>query len=731
VWDIVFSEGVSGFASGDVVLGGTASAGAVHAVTGSGATYELRVTDLAYDGTLRPQVLAAAASSTANGALSRPSADEEEIWVDTAAPQVQITCAYAGAQDYGSDPIVVRNLPVLFYLNFNEPVTGLTATDIELVEDPAGASLTVEGSGASYALLVQGVTSATTVTPRLAATGVQDAAGNENAQAVYDANEVQYTPETRPTVTLEQAAAQADPVNAFTPPITFDIVFSETVTGFVTGDVTYVGDAPNPQYAVAGSDANYTLTVTGADGDGLVAFTIPEDVVDGGNSASTSLDNGVRYDGTPPTITVSAASSPTTKTGPVSYSVTYGGAAEVTLEAADIAVNGTPTVAGVSVTGSGTLLRIVTLSEIIGSGSVSISIAANTASDGANNTTPAIGPSAAFDVDNTAVSLSTSPPDPAATAAGPASWTLLYEDTDTITLGESDVTIAATETAAASGVTVSAGATADERVVTLNGITGDGTLGIEIAAGTGSNVGGSTAPAVTGPLAAVDNTPPTAVLTGPSPVEVESGSDTVVMWNVNYYDANEVTLAVSNVALQVNGAVTANVSTTGSGTDLRAVTMTGITGHGHIGIQLAPGTARDALGNTAVASAASDSVWVYLGGNDADGDGIPDGIDGSGDNDRDGIPNYLDLDSDGDTIPDIEEGEDDLDDDGIPNFLDLDSDGDWATDRHEMEVGTDPYDPASNDLPLTPVALLLLGGLVVMLFAWKMGKHAQQHVRGR
>ena len=56
VWNIVFSEAVSGFATGDVVLAGTAAVGAVRAVTGTGAAYELRVTDLAYDGTLRPQI---------------------------------------------------------------------------------------------------------------------------------------------------------------------------------------------------------------------------------------------------------------------------------------------------------------------------------------------------------------------------------------------------------------------------------------------------------------------------------------------------------------------------------------------------------------------------------------------------------------------------------------------------------------------------------------------------
>ena len=215
-------------------------------------------------------------------------------------------------------------------------------------------------------------------------------------------------------------------------------------------------------------------------------------------------------------------------------------------------------------------------------------------------------------------------------------------------------------------------------------------------------------------------------ITGPSVAEVESGSDTLVTWNINYYEADEVMLDADDVTLLESGFAMASVNVSGSGTALRTVSLSGTTGHGHIGIQLAPGTARDALGNTALASAASDSVWVYLGGNDADGDGIPDEIDGSDDNDHDGIPNYLDLDSDGDTIPDMEEGVEDIDRDGIPNFLDLDSDGDTVSDRDEVEDGTDPYDYYSNNLPLSRVALLLLGGLIVMLYSWRMRRLARQ-----
>jgi hypothetical protein len=78
---------------------------------------------------------------------------------------------------------------------------------------------------------------------------------------------------------------------------------------------------------------------------------------------------------------------------------------------------------------------------------------------------------------------------------------------------------------------------------------------------------------------------------------------------------------------------------------------------------------------------------------DTDGDGIPDDLEGDGDPDGDGTPNYLDDDSDGDGLDDSYEGTADPDFDGTPNFLDLDSDNDGVSDQEEVSAGTDPYTP--------------------------------------
>ena len=63
---------------------------------------------------------------------------------------------------------------------------------------------------------------------------------------------------TPPTVTIDQATGQADPTNAAT--INFTVVFSETVTGFATGDVTIGGTAGATTATVTpvGSEARRT-----------------------------------------------------------------------------------------------------------------------------------------------------------------------------------------------------------------------------------------------------------------------------------------------------------------------------------------------------------------------------------------------------------------------------------------------------------------------------------------
>lgn len=100
-------------------------------------------------------------------------------------------------------------------------------------------------------------------------------------------------------------------------------------------------------------------------------------------------------DNTKPTISIGSPSVSLTKGGPVTYTITYGGASSVTLATENITLNKTGDANGAfAVTGEGILERTVTISDITGTGTLGISIGAGTATDVASiaNLADASGP---------------------------------------------------------------------------------------------------------------------------------------------------------------------------------------------------------------------------------------------------------------------------------------------------------------------------------------------------
>src|SRR5207249_5235278 len=115
---------------------------------------------------------------------------------------------------------------------------------------------------------------------------------------------------------------------------------------------------------------------------------------------------------------------------------------------------------------------------------------------------------ATFTVDNTAPTVSIGAPSATRASSGPVTYIVTYADTafSSSTLSASDITLNASGGATASIGVSGSGTT---RTVTLSSITGNGTLGISMAAGTATDTAGNTAPAA-GPSATftVDNTGP-------------------------------------------------------------------------------------------------------------------------------------------------------------------------------------------------------------------------------
>lgn len=91
-------------------------------------------------------------------------------------------------------------------------------------------------------------------------------------------------------------------------------------------------------------------------------------------------------------------------------------------------------------------------------------------------------------------------PTPTSTTSGPVNYTIAYTGVDGISLSTANITL--NSTGGATGSLSVSGAGNTSRTVTLSGISGSGTLGISVAAGTASDAEGNLAPAA-GPSSTV------------------------------------------------------------------------------------------------------------------------------------------------------------------------------------------------------------------------------------
>ncbi len=310
----------------------------------------------------------------------------------------------------------------------------------------------------------------------------------------------------------------------------------------------------------------------------------------------------------PPQIVIGAPSDTATNSGPISFPVTYANASSVTLSAAHVTLNTTGTANGtLSVSGTGTASRTITVSNITGNGYLSVSVAAGSASNGAG-AAAAAGPSNTVAVDNTAPTLSISIPSPLTTTTGPITFALTYAGATSVSLAAADVNLVRVGTADATVAVSGTGTTS--RTVTLNNVTGDGSLAISIAAGTASDAVGNTA-AGQGPsllcavLTVVEN--PVAIALGPP--SSYSTSTGPITFSVTYTNATSVTLDAADVVLQKTGSANAVVSVSGTGANERIVTLSSITGNGDLGISIQPGSASNSI-STAPGIGPSNNVSV-------------------------------------------------------------------------------------------------------------------------
>jgi hypothetical protein len=431
--------------------------------------------------------------------------------------------------------------------------------------------------------------------------------GNATGSSIGFGIGLTFVPGSSSTTVSSLNVANSTPSKAAT--VNWTLTFGSAVTGVTASNFSLSGAAATGASVgtptTSDSGLTWTVPVTSGSTDGTLTLSLAN-ATGLSPGVSTSLPYaGQSYamDKTAPTVSIGSPSASLTAGGPVSFTITYSDAnfSSATLGAGDVTVNSTGTAAAgsVGVTGSGTT-RTVTLSSLSGSGTLGISLAAGTASDTVGNTAGVAGPSATFAVDNTAPGVSIGAPSASVTAGGPVSFTVTYSDANFsgATLSAGDITVNSTGSASASSVSVTGSGTT--RTVTLTGITGDGTLGISLAAGTASDTVGNLAGAA-GPSTTftVDNTAPGIVISAPSASTATTGP---VTYTVTYSGENSITLGGGDLTLNKTGTADAgSVMVSGTGST-RTVTLSSLTGVGTLGISVAAGTASDTAGNLAGAA---------------------------------------------------------------------------------------------------------------------------------
>jgi hypothetical protein len=206
----------------------------------------------------------------------------------------------------------------------------------------------------------------------------------QGANCDMGAYELDNTP---PTVTVNQAVGQADPVNSS--PITFTVLFSEPVIDFSNAGVTLSGTAGATTALVTGSGATYSVAVSGMTGDGTVIASIAagavHDTALNGNSASTATDNSVTYHTTPPGVTINQAvgQADPVDAGPLLFTVVFSEPV-ADFSTGDVTLGGTAGATTAVVSGGPTTYS-VTVSGMTGNGTVTASLAGGVAHDAVGN----------------------------------------------------------------------------------------------------------------------------------------------------------------------------------------------------------------------------------------------------------------------------------------------------------------------------------------------------------
>ncbi|HJU75215.1 MAG TPA: Ig-like domain-containing protein [Gemmatimonadaceae bacterium] len=185
---VVFNKAVTGFTASDVSFTGSTAGGTlVAAVSGTGPTYTVLVTGMTSNGTVVASIPAGAANDAGNQPNAASTSTDNSVTFTVGSPTVTINQASGQADPTGATTVT-------FTVQFSEPVTGFTASDISFTGSTATGTLVaaVAGSGAFYTVTVTGMTGSGTIVVTIPAGAAVDADNNPTAASTSTDNTVNW-----------------------------------------------------------------------------------------------------------------------------------------------------------------------------------------------------------------------------------------------------------------------------------------------------------------------------------------------------------------------------------------------------------------------------------------------------------------------------------------------------------------------------------------------------------
>ncbi len=571
----------------------------------------MTISNITGNGTLGIAIAASSAVDLAGNPA--PAATSGTFTVDNTAVGISISSPSKSITNTAGEPVT-------FTVSYSDPVfasSSLSSADVQLVATgTATGTLSFDtGTGSLRTVTITNISGDGTLGIAIPAGSGLDQAGNVSPAATSGTFIVDNT---APSVTLSTPSATI--TSTAGGPISYTVTYADS--NFGTSNLTLAeislnatGTA-NGTIALSGSGKTYTVTIGSLTGNGTLGFTIAAGsaVDQAGNVAAATSSAAFTLDNLPPTVNISAPSALYTATASVSYTVSYvsGYFGSSSLTASDIALNATGTATGsIGVTGRGHVVHSDDQRHQRQRYAGLLDDRRHGCRSGRQPGTAGRSCAATFTVDNPPVGIAVSGPSKTITGSGSVSYTVTYPDADFASSSLTTSNVHLVSTGTATGTLSFDTGTGATRTVTISNITGSGTLGIAIDAGSAVDLAGNQAPAVTKTTNfIVYNTAPAVTISHPSSTYGSAVSGPII-YTVRYSDPYfaSSSLTASNITLNATGTANGSISVSGSGT-VYTVTISTITGNGTLGISVAAGTAVDQAGNVASAAGPSGTFIV-------------------------------------------------------------------------------------------------------------------------